>query len=112
MAEETIHEVCSTLPERLQESVQKITILLEDVPDPARESEGIEPDQLGLFEGVGAEDPSSPQVPRIVLWLGNLWEISCPDPEVFREEVRITFLHELGHYLGLNEEELEERDLG
>jgi predicted Zn-dependent protease with MMP-like domain len=29
----------------------------------------------------------------------------------FREEVRITFLHELGHYLGLNEEDISERGL-
>ena len=34
------------------------------------------------------------------------------DPDTFREEVRITFLHELGHLLGLDEEDLDVRGLG
>lgn len=112
MAEETLGEVCAALPRRLAGPVANIPVVLENFPHPSRYAEGIEPDQLGLFEGVGAEDPSSHQVPRIVLWLGNLWEISNGDPAAFREEVRVTFLHEVGHYLGFDEEDLEERDLG
>jgi predicted Zn-dependent protease with MMP-like domain len=33
------------------------------------------------------------------------------DEEGFREEVRVTFLHELGHYIGFNEDDLEQRGL-
>jgi predicted Zn-dependent protease with MMP-like domain len=110
-AEEEISELVAELPESLRLVLDRIAILLENFPPPERRAEGIEPDQLGLFEGVGAEDPGSHQVPRIVLWLGNLWEYSSADEEAFREEVRVTFLHELGHYLGLDEEDLAERDL-
>lgn len=110
-AEEEIGALVDELPARLREVIDRIAVLLEDFPPPERQEEGIEPDQLGLFEGVGAEDPGSHQVPRIVLWLGNLWEYSYEDEEAFREEVRVTFLHELGHYLGLDEEDLAERDL-
>jgi predicted Zn-dependent protease with MMP-like domain len=48
------------------------------------------------------------------LFLENLWlmiEEEGGDERDFRFEVRTTLLHELGHYLGLNEEDLEERGL-
>lgn len=112
MADLEISTIIRELPERLQKVLQRITIVLEDIPTDAWMAEGIEIDQLGLFEGVGSEDPDHYQVPRIVLWLGNIWDICGDDVEAYLEEVRITFLHELGHYLGLNEEELVERDLG
>jgi predicted Zn-dependent protease with MMP-like domain len=49
--------------------------------------------------------------PQIILFLLNLWEFSDADEEIFGEEVHTTYLHELGHYLGLNEDELTERGL-
>ncbi len=112
LADEEIRELSEELPEALAGVLPRIAILLEHFPAQERLCEGIDPDQLGLFEGVGAEDPAHHQVPRIVIWLGNLWEMSNRDEEAFREEVRVTFLHELGHYIGFGEEDLEERDLG
>lgn len=111
-AENELNETAGSLPPSLREALQKVVVLLQDFPTPEQESEGVEPDQLGLFEGIGVEDPDSPQLPRITLWLGNLWELSRGDREAYLEEVRVTFLHELGHYLGLDEEDLIERDLG
>lgn len=111
-AEEEIGNLAISLPAPLQEALLRIAIVLEDVPCRELIEEGVECDQLGLFEGVGSEDPLHHHLPRIVLWLGNIWEMSGADLEAYREEVRVTFLHELGHYLGLDEEDLEERDLG
>jgi predicted Zn-dependent protease with MMP-like domain len=51
-------------------------------------------------------------MPRIRLFLDSLWESVEQDEETFRHEVRITFLHELGHYLGWEEEEIEAYGLG
>ena len=48
----------------------------------------------------------------ILLFLENLWDFAGEDEEIFRQEVRTTYLHELGHYLGLEEIDLEERGLG
>jgi predicted Zn-dependent protease with MMP-like domain len=45
------------------------------------------------------------------LYLENILELSEGDVEFFREDVRDTFLHELGHYLGLDEDDLTERGL-
>ena len=49
---------------------------------------------------------STEEMPRIRLFLDNLWDASNGELETYRYEVRITFLHELGHYLGLDEEEV------
>jgi predicted Zn-dependent protease with MMP-like domain len=58
--------------------------------------------------------PSSPKKkppPQIFLFLENIWDQAEADEDAFREEVHITYLHELGHYLGLNEDELFDRGL-
>ena len=47
----------------------------------------------------------------IRLFIENLRDEAEDDPERFRQEVRTTLLHELGHYLGLDEDELERRNL-
>lgn len=71
-------------------------------------------DLLGLFEGNSRFDrePESPEeLPRIRLFLDNLWDFADRDLRIFRDEVRITLLHELGHYLGLDEQQVEELGL-
>ena len=59
--------------------------------------------------GLGGEKPGDP--PQIILFLQNLWEYSEEDDEIFRDEIHTTYLHELGHYLGLDEDDLWEREL-
>ena len=86
-------------------------------PAPTREmveDEGLEPDLLGLFVGPAldeAEGLDDPLPPEILLFLENLWDYAEEDPGIFREEVRRTYLHELGHYLGLEENDMAPRDL-
>ena len=76
-------------------------------------AEGFEPDILGLFtgdvHGAGAYD--NPMPPQILLYLENLWNFAEGDPAVFRDEVRTTYLHELGHYLGWDEDDIAARGL-
>ena len=57
------------------------------------------------------EPETVPQLPRIRLFLDNLWEHAGRDRETFRDEVRVTLLHELGHYLGLDEDQVAELGL-
>ncbi len=86
-------------------------------PAPTREmveDEGIEPDLLGLFVGPALDEAGGlddPLPPEILLFLENLWDYAEEDPGIFREEVRRTYLHELGHYLGLEEDDMAPRDL-
>lgn len=88
--------------------------LYQDVPDPAVLEQGFEPDLLGLFEGasrIEADPTSSDPPPRIILYLRNLWDLAEGDPKTFAEEVRTTYLHELGHFLGFEENDLTLRNL-
>ena len=85
-------------------------------PDAAlADDESLGDDLLGLFEGLDRLDPppSSPDdMPRIRLFLDNLWDYCDGDELTYRKEIRITYLHELGHYIGWDEEKIEELGLG
>jgi predicted Zn-dependent protease with MMP-like domain len=117
LCELALEEVAATLealPDALREQAAKLPVTLERFPGPDLVAEGIAPDTLGLFvgpdyaeEGIG----SSPMPPQIILYLENLWDLGEQDEEFYLEEVHTTFLHELGHYLGLDEDELFERGL-
>jgi predicted Zn-dependent protease with MMP-like domain len=48
---------------------------------------------------------------EIVLYLENIWDMAAGDLACFNDEVKITYLHELGHYLGWDEDDLAARDL-
>jgi len=113
MAMVAIEETLSALPTDVRETARQLPIRLEDRPDEALLADGIEADVLGLYWGLEFGEGSDPGAlpPCIQLFLGNLWEFSGKDDEIFAEEVATTLLHELGHYLGLDEADLDERGL-
>jgi predicted Zn-dependent protease with MMP-like domain len=106
---QTLHH----LPAELREAARQLPVCFEDVPTNALVDDGLDPDILGLFVGAPrhehSNDPGPP--PQIILYLDNILSESVDAGTSFEEEVRRTYLHELGHYLGLNEEALAERDL-
>ena len=57
------------------------------------------------------ETAALPLPPQIILFLENLWDMAESEEEAFREEVHTTYLQELGHYLGLDEDDLFDRGL-
>jgi predicted Zn-dependent protease with MMP-like domain len=104
----------AALPAPLREKAQALPVTLERRPNAAHHRDGIEPDTLGLFVGpeyADAELSPLPLPPQIILFLANIWEQAERNEEVFRDEVHTTYLHELGHYLGLDEEDLFDRGL-
>ena len=114
MAAAEVEATLAALPAPLRERAQALPVTLQPRPNAAQRGDGIEPDTLGLFVGpeFGAEETAAlPLPPQIILFLENLWDFAEGDEEVFREEVHTTCLHELGHYLGLDEDGLCERGL-
>ena len=102
----------AALPEPLRERAEKLPVLFERQPNVELQADGIEPDTLGLFVGAEfVEENDSPLPPQIILYLANIWDVAETNEQRFREEVRTTFLHELGHYFGLDEDGLTERGL-
>ena len=113
LAEAEVEATLAALPVPLRERAEKLPVTFEAHPNAGLRADGIERDTLGLFTGAEfAEEGNAPMPPQIILFLENLWDYAEGDERAFREEVRTTFLHELGHYLGLDEDELDERGLG
>jgi predicted Zn-dependent protease with MMP-like domain len=112
LAQAEVKATLRALPAPLREQVRRLPVTYEPRPSQALLEEGWEPDLLGLFVGVPyAQEGQAPYPQQIFLFLENLWEETEGDEEFYRQEVRTTYLHELGHYLGLDEIDLEERDL-
>ena len=107
-----IEATLTGLPKPLREQAQKLQVTFESVPNTGLQADGIEADTLGLFTGSEfADEGASVLPPQIMLFLENLWDFAEGDEEVFCEEVHTTFLHELGHFFGLDEDDLTERGL-
>jgi predicted Zn-dependent protease with MMP-like domain len=91
------------LPPNLAAALKNVAVVVED-ENPE------DPDLFGLYHGVPLPErgdmagllPDKISVYRIPL------EESFGDPEELREEIRITVLHELGHYFGLDEDKIAE----
>jgi predicted Zn-dependent protease with MMP-like domain len=107
-----VEATLTALPKPLRERAEKLPVTFERQPNAGLQADGIEADTLGLFTGPEfADEGSVPMPAQIILFLENLWDFAEGDREIFRDEVHTTFLHELGHYLGLDEDELTERGL-
>lgn len=107
--ERLVEEALDGLPEKFARRVKNVVVVVEDYPpkNPDRDAEDL---LMGEYIGVllterGAWDALPPD--RIVLYQKNI-EAVCDTEEEIREEVRLTVLHELGHYFGLSEEQLED----
>ena len=106
------------LPERVRKHLEEIPVLVEPLPDRevlTAESPPLTPDLLGLFVGRDLMSRRHDDLPAgagaIYLFRKNLLR-ACHDREELAKEIRITVQHEVGHLLGLNEEDLENWGLG
>ena len=106
-----------TLPPEFRTRLGEVAVMVEDLPSDEillDEKPPLDPELLGLFVGTALPDRSfsgpSSAPPRILLFKRNL-ERFVEDEEELREEIARTLHHELGHYLGMDEEGLERVDL-
>jgi predicted Zn-dependent protease with MMP-like domain len=105
VAEKALHE----LPEVARRLIENVPILIVDLPARDEVEHGLDPRLLGLFAGAGYAETSSvggsPQLTQILLFRKNLERMAI-DPEDLREQIRITLLHETGHFFGMSEHDL------
>lgn len=114
IALEEVEDTLSALPEPLRVRATALPVTFEPRPNQMHQDDGIDDDVLGLFVGpdfANEETTTLPLPPQIILFLENLWDQAEQDEEIYREEVHTTYLHELGHYLGLDEDDLFDRGL-
>jgi predicted Zn-dependent protease with MMP-like domain len=98
------------LPERFRRRIGNVPIFLEARPSVALIRDGFDSRALGLFFGpsqieVQPYEPSS-EPTGITLFTHCLWDTFGLDEAELLEEVRVTVLHEVGHFLGLDEEDV------
>lgn len=112
-----VEDALAELPEPIRRYLANVAIAVEPFPsdDDLRGAEPpLSPGILGVFRGAplghkASPDPWSHFPSSIVLYQRNL-ERQARDRAELVEEIRVTLLHEVGHFLGLGEEEL--RELG
>ena len=106
---EQLQQTVEELPQLWRERLTGVPLLVQRLPTEEMVRGGLDPRALGLFEGPMHADSegieSTPQLTRIVLFAENL-ALDFPDAEEFEAQVRVTVLHELGHYFGLDEEDM------
>ena len=111
---EVVRRVIAELPPDLRMQAERVPVFCEWEMAEHWLEEGVADDSMGLFSGPAINEPTDPdclESPSITFFLAELWDYCGEDLPTFDEEVRITYIHEFGHYLGLNESELESRGL-
>jgi predicted Zn-dependent protease with MMP-like domain len=106
-AEQISAETLKELPLEVRTALDEVPIFFEALPSEKDIDEGIALDTLGLFD----PGPDAAPMACIRLWLENIWDEAEEAGTTFEEEVRITLLHEIGHLLGWDEDEVEDRGL-
>ncbi len=110
--ERLVRRALRTLPPQIANAMENVVVLVEDWPDEDTVAEmGLESrDELfGLYYGVPLAERqtgASWEPDRIVLYQKPIEGACATDEEVVRE-VRTTVLHEVGHFLGMSEDDLE-----
>ena len=92
--EEHVQRALDAVPAELAEQLRNVAIVVED-ENPE------EPDLYGLFD----EPEYLPA--KVTIYRAPL-EADFPEPERLEHEIRVTVLHELAHYFGIDEDRLAE----
>jgi predicted Zn-dependent protease with MMP-like domain len=112
--EQRVAEALATIPKRFRDAMRNIAIVVEDDPDPEvlEEMEAGPDDTLfGLYIGTPLTerrwDHGNSLPDRIILFQGS-HEREAEDEDDLVASIAETLIHEIGHYFGLSEEEIEE----
>ena len=109
-----VGEALDSLPQEFRRRIQNVAVLVEDLPPKPIPAQPGQPRRilLGLFHGVPLTRKSVFHGPigspdYVVLYQKNIEAICSTEAEV-REQIRRTVIHEMGHYFGMTEEQLNE----
>lgn len=108
--EQLVWEAVESLPQFFKERLHNVMIVVQDYPDPEVQKE-LGDDLLGLYQGVPLPERSvfaeHPQPDIISIFQKNIEAYAGANEAEIRRQIRITVIHELGHYFGLDEDQLE-----
>lgn len=110
-----VRKAIASLPDRFREALDIVRVEVRDRPTRSQlASVGLREEELllGLYDGIPLTERTihdPPRPPDVIYLFKEDLEDACDDIEQLASEVRITLLHELGHYFGFDEDELEDR---
>ncbi|MBU1701304.1 MAG: metallopeptidase family protein [Candidatus Eisenbacteria bacterium] len=115
--EAIVKEAIDLVPKELRDALVQIPVIVEELPDSKLlrvERPPLRPDILGIFVGRDMRERSSfsPPSPQeaLLIYQRNL-ELFCPTKEDLICEISVTLTHEMGHALGIEEEDFREQGL-
>lgn len=106
-------QALETLPPPYAKLAQEVSVVVEEEPPP-EVLEDLELDSaddlLGLYQGLSLTDdsffqPGGQPPARIAIYRGPILRL-CLTAEEVRQEIRDTVVHELGHHIGLDDDEM------
>jgi predicted Zn-dependent protease with MMP-like domain len=112
--ERLVAEAVTLIPKRFRREIKNLALVVEDEPSPAllEEMEIEPPDSLyGLYQGTPLTERSwdfGNRLPDKITLFQKPIEEDCKDEDDIRAVIGETLIHEVGHYFGLSEEEIEE----
>ncbi|HJZ75446.1 MAG TPA: metallopeptidase family protein [Vicinamibacterales bacterium] len=112
--EQLVAEALQSIPRRFRRAMKNIAIVVEDEPaQELLEDMEIEPPDtlLGLYQGTPLTERTSSYgnvLPDRVLIFQGPHERAAEDDDDLVVAIGETLIHEIGHYFGLSEEEIEE----
>jgi len=111
--EELVADALDSIPEDLGRHMENVAVVVADWPTP-EQLDGRDGTLLGLYEGIDILDRSpigytGVMPDRITIFRGPLCQLAR-DEDDLAQQVRVTVLHEVGHYFGLSDDRL--RELG
>jgi predicted Zn-dependent protease with MMP-like domain len=112
--EATVQQALKTIPEPFRRHLRDVVIRVEDFPDAETEQEMelVDPfELLGLYRGVSLQHKSTlythDDVDMIFLYRRPILDYWCETGEDLTHIVRHVLIHEVGHHLGLSDEDME-----
>lgn len=108
--ERMVDRALERIPQRFREAMENVAILVEDWPDPdvVEEVTGDRNEMLyGLFEGTPLHErhlENSGELPAVIYLFRRPLVEDFPDPGELEYEIEVTLVHEIAHFMGLNEE--------
>ena len=103
-----VADAIDSIPERFTAELENIAFFMEDEPP-----EGEDPDLLGLYDGLSLDERAlgygyPGDMPDSITVYKGPHERMCESVGELAEEVRVTVVHEVGHYFGMDEDQIED----
>jgi predicted Zn-dependent protease with MMP-like domain len=103
--EDHVQAALDDLPEEIAAELENVAVVVED-------ENRDEPTLFGWYSGLGPGRDHAGALPDQIVIYRRPLERAFPDPEELERQIRITVLHEVAHFFGLDEDRIDELGYG